>query len=176
MVAGLLRILGVYMGDRLINTRHPGTVGAHEDRDFAEAKDYSKLIPLIEKRNAEHDVWGFKDPFVLAKLCGPFIKALRNPQWICIYRDPVAIELSRVKRGGTEFDAKAMRVWANRLASMAVYSSYHDALHLSYPACLNDPIDATNKIAAFCDVGVSRRQLNRACAFVRPGYRELPNE
>jgi hypothetical protein len=89
LVAGILRILGVYMGDEFIDDNH-------EDQEFRK-KSTKEIINLIEKRNREYEIWGWKDPESIDYI-HHVLPYLVNPVFILVYRDPMAIAMSESSR------------------------------------------------------------------------------
>lgn len=89
MVAGVLRGMGINLGDRAgLN---------HEDPKFI-SDDPSKLRTYIRSRNERHDIWGFKMP--KATMALRFLEPeLRNPIFIVAYRNPLSIADSWMQRG-----------------------------------------------------------------------------
>ena len=89
MAAGMLRALGINMGDRAgLN---------HEDPMFL-VDEHDKLRRRIQTRNRDNPVWGFKVP--KASLHLPFYeKTLRNPYYVVVYRNPLSIVDSWMQRG-----------------------------------------------------------------------------
>jgi hypothetical protein len=83
-VAGLMRKLGIQMGDSLDNT--------HEDRDFI-GKPNPARVAAIDDRNAKHQVWGWKDPNA-ANYLHVVAPKLVNPHYICVFRDSASIGIA----------------------------------------------------------------------------------
>ena len=90
LVAGVLRALGLYLGDI--------PEGNNEDKSFHN-KPLGQMKSTIARRNQEYDVWGWKYPTAstyLPVLC----KSIRNAFFIVVYRDVVATALSRAQWDG----------------------------------------------------------------------------
>src|SRR5919109_2331896 len=103
MIAGLLRLLGIYMGANLDST--------HENKEFRDAllgdrtrldrclaplRIFTSYRPLVARYNREHAVWGIKDPlltFYLPLLAGYW----RNPAYILVLRNLVAAAASQAR-------------------------------------------------------------------------------
>jgi len=85
MIAQVLVELGVFMGDSLDRA-------VFEDIEIARTLENNKedLVSLIEKRNENYEVWGFKRPTAYKQLKSNLNK-FRNPKIIVAFRDPVAI-------------------------------------------------------------------------------------
>jgi hypothetical protein len=90
LVAGVLRALGLYLGDI--------PEGNNEDKAFHN-KPLGQMKATIARRNQEYDVWGWKYPTASAYL--PVLsKSIRNAFFIVVYRDVVATALSRAQWDG----------------------------------------------------------------------------
>jgi beta-galactosidase len=93
MLAGVLRSIGIPLGENLNSN--------HEDPDFL-SDDIEFLLSQIRLRNNLRSIWGFKSPQAIELL--PFyLRALRNPILMCIYRNPVSISKSYKKRSTESF-------------------------------------------------------------------------
>ena len=109
MVACCLRELGVYMGDvRNATYEDPAfstlierlrTVdGAGDEASLT----WTELRELIQQRNAEHDVWGWKVPGLFAP---KLLSELRNPCVIVAHRDLVAVSARIAASENSSFEA-----------------------------------------------------------------------
>lgn len=111
MVAGVLRGMGINLGDRAgLN---------HEDPKFI-PDDQSKLRAYIQSRNEDHDIWGFKMPKATMALKF-FETELRNPIFIVAYRNPLSIADSWMQRGAGQLIDVLERV-----------DTYQNELHALY--------------------------------------------
>jgi len=80
VVAGITVLLGIH---------HYSNRLSLDDEQMARLPDTRRIIA---ERNAERDVWGFKNPMLLQS--APVLqKQLRNPRFIFVSRDPVASNL-----------------------------------------------------------------------------------
>jgi hypothetical protein len=90
LVAGVLRALGLYLGDI--------PEGNNEDKAFHN-KSLGQMKATVARRNQEYDVWGWKYPTASTYL--PVLsKSIRNAFFIVVYRDVVATALSRAQWDG----------------------------------------------------------------------------
>lgn len=79
-IGGVMRKLGIFMGHEVPNN--------HEDKDMV-GRPNPRRLETIKQRDAEHDVWGWKDPNAANYL--PFLAPrLRNPHYVVVTRDVVA--------------------------------------------------------------------------------------
>ena len=92
MVALVLEILGIPMGEEnMVDI-------TLEDREiWWNLGDKTKLREIIAKRNKRWDIWGVKRPDLIAP-SAQLGSLLRNPYYIIMFRDPVAISV-RTKFG-----------------------------------------------------------------------------
>lgn len=84
-VASVLQALGVFMGERLGSVLEDVALS-----EAVEARDGRRLRDLVNQRNADHPVWGWKRPSALEHV-DAWKEAFRNPYVIAVFRDPFAI-------------------------------------------------------------------------------------
>lgn len=85
LVANVIAQSGIYMGEYDSPTA--------EDLDMAKALEVQgsgAVASLVGKRNEKHDVWGWKRPQTINLIDG-IHSTLRNPIYVCVYRDALAI-------------------------------------------------------------------------------------
>lgn len=171
MAAGIVRALGVNMGKRAgLN---------HEDPLFLVSEE-DKLKRRIKTRDREEDVWGFKVPKASLQL-DFYEKNLRNPHYVVVYRNSLAIVDSWVQRGA-----------GNAIDVLDRISTYHDAilgmlrktrnpvLLLNYERAVQDEESksaAVSEIASFLDVSLDPDLIARAVGMMTGdgrGYVNLP--
>ncbi len=164
MVAGLLRQMGLYLGERV----DPGN---NEDPDFRDAPR-AKLIEMIHRRNAEHDVWGWKDPG-LYRTIGQDFGLLRNPFSIVILRDVFACAQAELWRGQTNDVFTTLRRKQDEQSKMIsfmdrIYAARRPMLVISYDRTIVNPERAVDQLIAFTGLSVDEATRQRATAFVQP--------
>jgi hypothetical protein len=169
-IAGIVRGLGVYMGDNL--------EGNNEDPLFMH-KPVSRLKEVIRLRNSSHAVWGWKFPKAAQQL-PLYLKSLRNPHLIIVSRDPVAIALGNQRWNGPEM-AKNFRFALNEAA---VYNMQNIGLALaanvptllvSYEKFRGNFEDTIDMVASFLDIIKPEGELrSRLVQYVSaPGYKKF---
>lgn len=161
MVAGILRLLGVFMGYNLGRTNN-------EDLDFQE-RDAAALEPHLRRRNAELDVWGWKFPGSLGYIDG-ILPLLRNPQFIVICRDPVAIAQREHALGNYPF-GEALRLATLhqfKLLTLA-YRTPHPVFLISYERSLRGKGGFVKDLAAFAHLPVSDERAETISSFIVSG-------
>ncbi|HAS36507.1 MAG TPA: hypothetical protein DCS15_08470 [Flavobacteriales bacterium] len=86
MVAKVLKELGVFMGEN----DSPVVEDTELSKLLEQDRNIQKFEELVEERNEQHKVWGWKRPeaFRYIKL---FENKIRNPHFIIVFRDPLAI-------------------------------------------------------------------------------------
>ncbi|KSW10770.1 hypothetical protein CF15_08305 [Pyrodictium occultum] len=129
MVAGILHILGVNMGERLLGAHWSNPLGHFEDLDFVELNEeilraaggswdnppareailavaprfYDRIRPLAEEERRRHEVWGWKDPRTSLTV-ELYLPHLENPYFIVCHRDWEAIARSLKRRDGMSIE------------------------------------------------------------------------
>lgn len=168
MAAGVIRALGVDMGKRAgLN---------HEDPRFLTEED-EKLEKLIEVRNKEAYIWGFKMPKAVNKL-NFFDKHLRNPFFIIVYRNPAAVADSWMQRGAGEYlDTIERALNYYNLIVNYLRQTTHPALIINYEQSVREKEATVRAIADFIDLQVDGEAINRAVEMITgdgKGYVNLP--
>ncbi len=171
MVAGMLRALGVNMGER---------VGFnHEDPRFL-ADDLAVLGQRIKVRNKEADVWGFKVPKLVQHL-DFFESNLRNPYYVIVYRNMLSVADSWLQRGGgTVFDVVDRTLgYYTRIIEHCKKTS-RPVLMLNYERAVGSDEGRNETVRAlgdFLSIDVDDDMLARALGMITgdgAGYLNLP--
>jgi len=172
MLTGIIQILGVSMVE-------DGYVGhSREDNEIRNAaKAYRKrgdtdsLKEVIDRKNKEKDVWGFK----LINLWATDIifEHLRNPIYLLILKDPVSVtkrRLSRCDRGRLSNTLKRM-IRAVKLTPI-------DTHFISYLDAIVAPREFVCNIAEIIGIEPTEEQIDRAIKFIQPriGYPLVEDE
>lgn len=168
MVAGIIRALGVDMGQRVgLN---------HEDPRFI-SEDEVKLEKLIMLRNKEVPVWGFKMPKAVNKLAF-FGKHLRNPYLVIVHRNLAAVADSWSQRGAGQYlDAIERSLDYHRLIIEHLRQSKRPALIVNYERAVKDKQETVRDIAGFLGLKVGDQAIQRAVEMITgdgKGYVNLP--
>jgi hypothetical protein len=168
MVAGVLRALGINMGERAgLN---------HEDPKFM-TDDTEQLAKRIADRNAEHTVWGFKMPKAALNL--DFYQAqLRNPHYVIVFRNFAAVMDSWDQRGaGSPLDVLDRAVTYFSRITESVRVSGAPALAVNYERAVGDSDLFIEELAEFLDLRLTPDLRARAAAIITgdgSGYVNLP--
>ena len=167
MVARVLSAGGLFMGDEIDDV-------VFEDHAFARmfehiGHDPVELDRLVEFRNANHSVWGFKRPHLHVH-GADIIRRFRNPLVILTVRDPVAIA---ERNAIAEMNDPALGVSAamQDLEDMMAFAGAVTCptLLMSYERALDQPDTCISALFDFCslDVPAPARQTMRA--LIEPG-------
>lgn len=164
MVAGLLRVLGVPMGEKLEG-------GNNEDQDFQNASA-RRVIELIEQRNRGHDVWGWKYPGLFAN-AAHFYRRLRNPYFVVILRDVLACAQGEVWRGALRDPYAALKLKHAQQTQMLgfVDQAVRDRLPVlvvSYERSLMNPSRLVDSLARFLGLAPTSEVRRAAIATIQP--------
>ncbi|MGH3347322.1 MAG: sulfotransferase [Nocardioides sp.] len=172
MVAGLASICGLRLGTESRKNQEDPEFNL---RDLRQAgKDpIPSIRDTIDRRNAEHPVWGWKFPRAIAYL-DQVRTALRSPHFIIVSRDPVASAGRRISQGIAPVDAITERLELMLRNIDLVTRWGAPALVVSYERTLQKPMTATSQIADFLGMAVPTDPAH-VHAFIQPGsYRHVP--
>jgi hypothetical protein len=169
MVAGVLRALGINMGERAgLN---------HEDPRFL-SDDQERLDRLIKQRNKELEVWGFKVP-KSALMLEFYKQRLRNPYYIVVFRNIAAIADSWVQRGASrEYVSPIERtmVFYNKIYKF-IKDTHSPLILVNYERAAQCKEELVRDLAEFVEVSLRENDLKRAAAVITgdgKGYVNLP--
>jgi hypothetical protein len=173
MVAGVARALGLDLGD-------PGHRKNNEDPRFHPAP-LPALWKLVEQRNSEADVWGWKYPAggrYITELSG----GLRNPYFIVVYRDPVAAAKSQLARD-PESKRRTDRLAIHEAASSValntgfVLATERPVLLVSNERAMTDQEGLIDDVAAFVGSSIPTAPLRgQILDYIKPGrYKSFDN-
>ncbi|MCH2075457.1 MAG: sulfotransferase [Rhodobacteraceae bacterium] len=160
-IASICHDLGLFMGPRMLSN--------FEDRAFHGAPDVQ--IETIKMRNASHSFWGWKHPAALRRL-DPLMDHIRNPRFILVMRDPVAVGLSYDKRTKLGINAaegmdRALDALEGNMA--VIRALQRPTLVVSYEKLILAPRVGVEEIADFIGMRPSAADLKRVASFVKPG-------
>lgn len=180
MVSGLLRIMGINMGDNLDPDNN-------EDRDFHQVthplselvlpsdpghKQKLKDMKAFIKGKNQNKIWGWKDPqaiFYFDKID----RYLENPHCIMIFRDPLAIVQREIDQKIFEDVTKTMNtVIKRRFNQMFANLEYieqkkYALLLISYERALRQKFELIDELASFIDVELTDEQRQACEAYIK---------
>lgn len=166
MIAGILRKIGIVMGDDIDEANNEdrsflvhGGVRAiffKPERTEEKARYLAHAAELVRSRNAAHDVWGWKDPMA-ASYIADLNPHLRNPFFIFVTRDPGAVaQRERIEERVTirHWLLAYIKVASEAYATIASFIAQRarPTLLVSYERALRAPLAAGHAIADFVGV------------------------
>ena len=187
-VAGALHHLGVHMLDEdqvNIQATDPNPAGTYEDPEFLEigmrlqsygfnltVDEQRDYLHLIEERQREHALWGFKDPrfmFVLEY----FVEALGDCRVVMVSRDPQAVQQS-TERWVSELWMP--RPWMQVAAFQRAALSFPGLrMTVVYEQLVDNPEREVSRLAAFAFGDLGQRstavQVAEAVRFIDPALK-----
>ena len=165
MVAAVLERLGVFIGKQIDRA-------VFEDREFAAALAPGKhehLLRLIQARNAQHKIWGFKRPEAY-KLLDALCRSCRNPRVIVPFRDILAIAVRNqisMQMDPLKLLPKLADEYRDLVA--AISRSSVPCLLLSYEKAVQSPTETVAQIASFCGLASSEGEIRAASEVIENG-------
>ncbi|MFW5450519.1 MAG: hypothetical protein ACKE9I_02870 [Methylophagaceae bacterium] len=169
MVAGMIRALGIDLGER--------TGRNHEDPRFL-TDDQDKLIEQIQANNLSKNIWGFKVP--KASLMLDFYEQhLVNPHYIIVFRNIAATIDSWNTRGGSSHSMQTAEHIMNyyHQALTALHGSKSPLIFANYERACIQPEDFAKELATFMGIEHDEVILQKAASIVTGdggGYIDLP--
>jgi|GEM_PF-1830312 len=172
MVSGVLRGLGLYMGDDL-GFNHEDT----KVQRIVNNKNFADFADLAKSRDAAHPLWGFKFPEA-SLVMDKFHPSLRNPHYLFVIRHPLSRGMSVVARTGGTLSA-AIQEALKSYQSIFTFLETVDApvLLINYEQATENPQACVAQIAAFLGLGDDEEAIGRAAAMISgegAGYLNLP--
>lgn len=153
MVAAVLSDLGVFMGN-VKNTRY------YED---GEMQGKSPMQPIIERRNIEHKLWGWKYPYTKDKI-DEIYPLLRKPHFILVFRDIFAIAETQAKQSGNNYEHFMKDGLEETRKLYNIYCKYKNEIPthcISIEKIARDKVKVITDIADFIGLNVNETALNR---------------
>lgn len=169
MTAGILRLCDIAMGTLIDPDNQEDQEFLTHGGDFQFLMDKKRsrgfiggVSGIIEQRNTDFDVWGWKDPLSILYI-ERVLGRLRNPHFIFVTRDVVATAMrERVEAVDTFGEPESSLSFFSRKLSFAsdLYSrsiefllnSPHPALFVSYERSLRYRKNLADLILDFCDL------------------------
>ena len=168
MVAGMVRALGVDLGERAGRN--------HEDPRFL-SEDPAILKQRIEENNKRRDCWGFKMPKASLML-DFYSENLRNPHYILVFRNIASVVDSWQTRGGSDpmqTGEHALNYYSAALT--ALRDSGAPLAFANYERACDNPAEFAGSLAGFLGVDQADESIARAASVVTGeggGYVDLP--
>jgi hypothetical protein len=183
MIAGILRKVGVFMGDEIneANNEDHGFL-AHggrraiffkPERAGEKADFLAHAAKLVRSRNADHDLWGWKDP-IAAHYISDLNPQLRNPVFIVVTRDLGAIaQREHIEEEGAGPPSRALSYLKFACEEYVMIADFIGArarptLLVSYERALRAPAALGRAIAEFVGVTPSQDYESWVQEYVAP--------
>ncbi|MCP4748085.1 MAG: hypothetical protein GY874_18405 [Desulfobacteraceae bacterium] len=171
MIAGLLRLFGIYMGNKLGHQ--------HEDPQFRKETTLDTKIDQIEKNNKSHKKWGWKLPNTIYYY-EDIKNHIINPVFVVIYRNPLSIAMSSADRDNRDFRFKLAEVPINHYRKMHnLISNNPDvpSVMISYDEAIrqNKKKNFLINFAKFLNLSFTEKVMKDAIEFINPekGYKVI---
>lgn len=159
MVSGLVKLLGVYMGEQTNRT--------HEDKRFLRNVPIDEKLNTIKKRNEQYSSWGWKMPAAKSYITDLY-PHLRNPYFVVSVRNPINICLSKNNRTG---DPELHKIFNSSLKYYSnIVSTINDfgcpLLLANYDLGLVEPEKYTQSLSEFLSISPSAAQKQEMLNFM----------
>ena len=160
LVAGLLRELGIFMGDQIHPTKH-------EWAFFDDVENTNELQDKIEFYNQRHDIWGFKKPSFSFDFFR-YQNIFRCLHLIIVFRSSYNVLLSEFNRNGVkpEFVINDIAVTTQKLAEI-INASVVPCLLLGYEETIMHPEKTIKDIESFLHITSNPSNNFRAHEFIK---------
>lgn len=165
MLAQVLDRMGLFLGDK----RDPMVVEDTEILGALQASDRGQLDNIIANRNQRFLKWGFKVPNLHSFLTLKDERRFRNPRYVVVFRDPVAIA-RRNELSMQEDSAQAICSASENMAKLSSYVCALDgpALLISYEKALQNTEHVVEAVSTFCGLSPNSEQKAAALAAITP--------
>ena len=182
MIAGLISIMGVHIGNNtdfnnnedldFLQASQP-IQGIYNVRDPHHKKVKLQLTSLINKRNNENNIWGWKDPQLFTYF-DKIDSSLINPYCIIVYRDPLAIAQKELAVG--EYDDVVIaldNIISHRFRNIQKIAKYakrkrYPLLLISYERSLRDKVGLIEILQEFIGVNLSEEMISKCKDYIQP--------
>jgi hypothetical protein len=174
MVAGILSKLGINMG-KLSGITFEDVEIRNVTRNFPKEEWMKNLQPIFERKNEQFDVWGFKVP-KFAKFLSELGNNLRNPYFIFVFRDPVAIAIRNVVSVKMDFSYSIKHTLSNyKLFADFIDSTDVPLIAISYEKSIVQPEFTVRKLVEHLGLDATEDMIIEAIEFITPSPDEYVN-
>lgn len=190
-VAGVLQILGVDMGDKMVTKDQFNTRGYFEDLEFQvlnkqilentgarwdsppdkdTLEGVADFSPAIKELTAKgKPIWGWKDPRTVLTI-ELYLPYLVNPHLVICFRNPYGIARSLKERDGSD-TLKSLRLtntYNERILNF--FESHPDLpkIFIAFEDVLANPIAQAGRLARFLDLELTEEKVEQIRKFVGP--------
>lgn len=140
MVSGILRLLGIYMGS--CNSAN------NEDPRFNKKRGTQSIRDLITKTNADHPVWGWKEPSTHIYY-EDVSDLVRMPFFIGVYRNILGSVSSKLKHTGKADLSNLAGSYAMHYQKISKLMSHAETpcLYINYDEVISDPVELAQHLS-----------------------------
>ncbi|NDV51659.1 hypothetical protein [Salipiger sp. PrR003] len=140
MISGILRLLGIYMGE--CNPKN------NEDQRFNKTNDTADIEALISQNNTSHGIWGWKHPsthIYYESIAG----SVRNPFFIASFRNVLDAAASKLKHTGSGDPLDLIRPYASHYVKISslIAESGRPCIYVNYDKAAADPVPLAEHLA-----------------------------
>jgi hypothetical protein len=182
MVAGVLRILGIDMGEHVdgdnnedqVFVVHRGDRGIFTDKTKAQHKAaYLESIGRhIAERDRENRTWGWKDPLA-PYYVSEIVSNLQQPAFIFVARDPIAIAIRESNEERSQDPGATLAYILNAVTEYKAIAQFlagraQGSLLISYERALRQPKSTVSGIRDFLCLSPDEAAETKAAAFISP--------
>lgn len=168
MLAGVLKILGVYMGE----SNRPN----HEDHRFNhKVSTVEEIREIVADYNSKYSVWGWKEPSTHNYL-SEISDVLRNPVYIVSCRNPFDAALSKIKRTNEgDFEKLLTGVSNQYIKNIHALKDTGSEIHyVNHEMALAEPKVLAEHLAKVLGIELSQEKAVEIEAFCAPGsYKKI---
>jgi hypothetical protein len=138
----------------------------------------SKIRKLCEEKSRGKDNWGWKVPGTNSVI-ELFLPHLINPHFVIVFRNPLQVADSIVKRAKLRGDEEI-----NQLKALKLVATYNEQItnflerhqdfpkiFVSYEILIKDPISESRKLSAFLGIDFTKQRENEIRKLVVPRWR-----
>jgi len=166
MVAGVVRKLGFFLGEKVPNN--------HEDPQMINSS-IEAIKETVKSRNENYDVWGWKNPHAV-KYLDKLKDDLINPVLIIVNRDIVATSKGHIRWHGRDSLFAITDIIQQQNQNIVLALRWQvPTLMVSYEKCVQYPRSAIYEIATFLNAPIpEKEEFKDIVAFMKPGkYKEI---
>lgn len=171
MVAGVLSSVGIDMG-RLSGVTFEDLDIRDVTKNFPSTEWMENLMPIFERKNKKLDIWGFKVP-KFSKHLMELSSVLRNPVFIFVFRDPVAIAVRNVVSTSIEFSYSMKHTLMNyKLFAEFIETTKQPLVAISYEKAIIEPELMVRTLVELLAIDASEEMVLKAINFIEPSPEE----
>ncbi len=168
MVAKILQELGVYLGDKDSPVSEDMSVSNLLEKD----RNMEAFDQLVAERNEAHSIWGWKRPEAF-RYIKHFEGHIRNPHFIFLYRDPLAIGVREKTSMQADVFQAMTRVQKRYTAiNRYVQNTEHACLLVSYEKALLKSKALIDSLVEYLDLDVSDETKSNALKAIQTDNQE----